>query len=218
MEIPLEKREQVNKYIVDKYTDVPEKVLEFERRAKSLPIPPHHIKPQFGKLLQVLVQAKGAKSILEIGTMWGYSTWWLYQSLAVDGKIVTLEKELKHYNLAKDFFSEMDMSRVDLRHCDALEELKKFQPEEFDFVFIDADKREYPGFFQLSKSLLKSGGMLVVDNVIFSSGWKGNTVADAVYDGRIKKAQELNSMLAESDDFIAVPIAIESGVMIATKK
>ncbi len=218
MEIPNEARERVNTYIQDNFTKVPDMVTQFEQRARALPIPPHHISPELGKLLQVFVSMKQAQSILEIGTMWGYSAWWMYQALGLTGTLITLEKELKHFNLAKAFFETLQMERVELRYTDALAELTTFSPNQFDFVFLDADKREYPRFLELIIPLLQPGGVLVVDNVIFSSAWKGKTVADDPDDERIQNARKLNSMLAEHPDFTAVPVAINSGIMVAVKQ
>ncbi len=217
MEIPLESRDKVNQYIRDTFIVVPNIVSEFEKKARALPIPPHHIKPDFGKLLQILVAATASKNILEIGTMWGYSAWWMHRGLVNKGSIITLEKELKHYTLAKEFFSAMHMNSALLHHVDALEYLTEFDGEPFDFVFIDADKREYPQFLELVTPLMKSGAMLVVDNIIFSSSWNNTTVADETDDERIQQAQKFNALLACSDEFIAVPIPVHSGIMIATK-
>lgn len=218
MEIPAEAREQINAYIQSTFTDVPAIVTQFEQRARALPIPPHHIQPELGKLLQVLVKMKQARAILEVGTMWGYSAWWMYQGLAETGTLITLEKELKHYTLAKAFFATLEMDRAEVRHTDALQELTQFSPQQFDFVFLDADKREYPRFLELIIPLLQPGGVLVVDNVIFSSSWKGKTVADDTDDERIQNARRLNTMLAEHPDFVAVPVAINSGIMVAVKR
>lgn len=217
MEIPAQSRDQINRYIRERFIDIPAIVTTFEQRARAMPIPPHHIMPELGKLLQILVSIKAAKSILEIGTMWGYSAWWMYQGLSRSGKLITLEKELKHYTLAKTFFAAADMERAEVRHVDALTELPSFSHEQFDFIFLDADKREYPRFFELLIPLLQPGGVLVVDNVIFSSSWKGNTVADDSDDERIQNAKRLNTMIANHPNFMAVPVAMNSGIMVATK-
>lgn len=231
MEIPCSKREAVNTYIREVFIDapglVPPIVREFEERARVLPIPPHHVSPEIGKMLQVLVRASGARRVLEIGTMWGYSAWWMSQGFDgfdADCAIVTLEKELKHYTLAREFFSAAGIAaHVDVRHCDALQELHAFAPQGadasgiFDFIFLDADKREYPVFFVLCLPLLRRGGLFVIDNVIFSSAWGDVTVADETEDPRISRAQECNRLVVKSEELIAVPLAIGSGVMLAVK-
>lgn len=221
MEIPDGAREQVNEYIRSHFAAVPEVVTRYEETALTIPIPPHHITAEIGKLIHVLARSVGARRVLEIGTMWGYSTWWLYTALPVDagfGAIVTLEKELKHFTLAQKFFAEMQMTdHVDLRHCDALEELGQLEPGSFDVVFLDADKREYPRLLELLQPLLRVGGLLIVDNIIYSSNWHGKTVADETDDERIVNAQRFNQMIANSCEWVGIPLAVRSGVMLALK-
>lgn len=218
MEIPLSSRDQVNQYIRKNFTAVPDKVLEYEEIAANMPIPPHHISPELGKLLMILVKSIKAKSVLEIGTMWGFSTWWLWQGLNEQGKIITLDKDLKHCNLAKQFLADMKMQeQVELRQVDALEELKNFENNQFDFIFLDADKKEYCRFYDLFKDLLQPGGMLVVDNAIFSSAWDDKTVADHTNKISIQKTQEFNKIISNSQEFTAVPVAVNSGILLALK-
>lgn len=221
MEIPDSARARVNTYIRKQFALVPPVVLEFEQRAAALPIPPHHITPEVGRFLEVLVRAIGARRVLEIGTMWGYSAWWLAQGLASGGTVTTLDKDLKHFNVATEFFAAAGLNdRVVSKHVNALDELQlpEYERGSFDFIFLDADKREYPAMYGLCVPLLRSGGLFVVDNVIYSSAWNGLTVADETEDQRIRHAAEFNRLVAESDELVGVPLAIRSGVMVAVKK
>lgn len=218
MEIPSSARERVNQYIRDVFTSVPPVVTDFEERARAMPIPPHHITPELGKFLQVMVSTIQARRVLEIGTMWGYSAWWLAQGLPAGGSIITLDKDLKHHTLAREFFTAAGLDdRITAKLVNALDELQLYTPGSFDLIFLDADKREYPALFQLCVPLLRSGGLFLVDNVIYSSAWDGKTVADETEDGRIRHAAEFNRLVAASPDLVAVPLAIRSGVMIALK-
>lgn len=123
-----------------------------------------------GKLLQVLACSVRAKSILEIGTLGGYSTIWLARALGVDGRVVTLEAEPKHAEVAQANVANAGLTdRVEVRLGLAIETLPKLEQEEagpFDFVFIDANKEEIPDYFAWALKLTRPGGLIVVDNVV----------------------------------------------------
>ena len=220
MEIPLNSRDQVNQYIRNNFIKIPETIRKYEKIAKDMPIPPHHISPELGKLLMILVKSVKAETVLEIGTMWGFSAWWLYQGIKNNktAKLITLDKDLKHFNLASKFFADMQMNeQVELRLIDALDELKIFKAKQFDFIFLDADKKEYPQFYQLLKDLIKPGGMLVVDNVIFSSAWKNKTVVNETENRSIKATQKFNKLISQDKSFVSIPVAVNSGIMVCYK-
>jgi len=130
-----------------------------------------------GKLLSLLARAVGAKRILEVGTLGGYSTVWLARGLAPGGRIVTLEYEPNHAavakaNIAREGFAEV----VDLRVGAGLDLLPQIAAEggaPFDFSFIDADKANNAAYFQWALKLSRPGALIVVDNVV-----RDGTVAD----------------------------------------
>lgn len=190
-------------------------VQDYVQRAKTLPIPPHHISSELGQLLQLLVRSINGKNILEIGTMWGYSTWWLNQGIAegaeghlenAEKKIVTIEKQLKHYNLAKEFFLEAWMSKVELRYGDALDEVPQFADASFDFIFVDADRAEYPNFFPELVRLLKPGGLVVVDNM--------TVLPDQI---NYQAVQDMRKLFEQHADFTTAVADIQAGVLLAVK-
>lgn len=214
---PIQKIDSINAYIQRDFAHEPDVLKEYAALARKDKIYPVEVTPDVGRLLELLVRAVRAKSILEIGTLWGYSAWWLYQGLTPHGRLISLEKHQKHFVFAQRFFASQKMD-VDLRHCDALEELQNFEPGSFDFVFIDADKAEYPQFLEKVTPLIASGGMLVTDNVLYSANWDGETTADSTENPRIQAARAFNDALASSSTWIALPLAIQQGVMIALKK
>lgn len=217
MLIPAGSREQVNRYIEQTFTNVPEVVHEFAIKAKQMGTPPHHVSPQLGKLLAILARSIKPKVILEIGTMWGYSAWWLAQGLATGGKVITYEKHLEHYRLAQEFIELMNLNNVEARYGDALLEFEQLEDNSVDMIFLDADKAEYPGYFKCSSRLLRSGGLFIADNIIYSSNWHTTTVADETDNTRIKAAQDFNLLFANNPEYMAVPVAIDSGIMVAIK-
>jgi predicted O-methyltransferase YrrM len=123
-----------------------------------------------GKLLEVLARVAGARRILEIGTLGGYSTLWLARALPPDGQIVTLELNPRHAEVARENLRNAGvLERIDLRVGAALDGLKalvKEAAEPFDFVFIDADKAGYPSYLEWALKLSRPGTTIVADNVV----------------------------------------------------
>lgn len=134
-----------------------------------------------GKMLQLLAMTLRARAILEIGTLGGYSTIWLARGMASGGRLVTLEKERKHAEVAKANIARAGFANVvDLRVGSALDLLPKLESEgrgPFDLVFIDADKPNIPSYFEWALKLSHSGTLIIVDNVV-----RDGDVADAESD------------------------------------
>ncbi|HUQ98065.1 MAG TPA: O-methyltransferase [Gemmatimonadaceae bacterium] len=123
-----------------------------------------------GKFLQIVAQMIQARSILEIGTLGGYSTIWLARGLVPGGRIVTLEVDPKHAEVARANFERAGLKDiVELRLGSALESLPQLSREEagpFDLIFIDADKQNIPAYFSWSLKLARPGTVIIVDNVV----------------------------------------------------
>jgi caffeoyl-CoA O-methyltransferase len=139
-------------------------------RAEAAGMPAIQISPLQGKVLQVLAAACGAKKILEIGALAGYSGLWLARALPADGRMITLEVSPKHAEVARQTFDDGGVGeRVEIRVGPALESLAGLQSEApFDLIFIDADKGNYPGYLEWAIRLSRPGTIIVADNVIRS--------------------------------------------------
>ncbi|HEY7897230.1 MAG TPA: O-methyltransferase [Gemmatimonadaceae bacterium] len=133
-------------------------------------MPAISVSPMQGKMLQVLATGLRARSILEIGTLGGYSTIWLARGMASGGRLITLEKERKHAEVARANIARAGFANVvELRIGSALESLPKLETEgrgPFDLIFIDADKPNIPSYFEWALKLSHSGTVIIVDNVI----------------------------------------------------
>ena len=133
-------------------------------------LPTIDVAPNQGKLLYFLARIQGARRILEIGTLGGYSTIWLARALPSDGTLVTLEVEAKHADVARANIERAGFSSiVQLRLGPALESLSELQKEgaqRFDLIFIDADKQNIPAYLEWSLRLSRSGTVIITDNVI----------------------------------------------------
>ena len=133
-------------------------------------LPSIAVAPHEGKLLMLLAQAIGARKILEIGTLGGYSTIWLARALPNEGQLITLEFDPKHADVARVNIARAGLaSVVELRIGRALDTLPKIEAEglgPFDLIFIDADKENYPDYLRWSLKLSRRGTLIVADNVV----------------------------------------------------
>ena len=160
----------VDHYLVEKLIPadpVLDKALESNQAAG---LPTIDVAPNQGKLLHLLARIQGARRILEIGTLGGYSTIWLARALPSDGNLVTLEVEAKHAEVARANIERAGLSSlVQLRLGPALESLLQLQKEgakPFDLIFIDADKQNIPAYLESSLRLSRPGTVIITDNVI----------------------------------------------------
>lgn len=133
-------------------------------------LPAISVSPNQGKFLQILAQIVGARSILEVGTLGGYSTIWLARGMGAKGHVITLEVDPKHAEVARLNFSRAGLQDVvELRIGNALETLPQLSAERrgpFDLIFIDADKENIPEYFDWALKLSHPGTLIVVDNVV----------------------------------------------------
>ena len=169
-------------------------------------IPSISVSANQGKFLQVLAKACGAKRILEIGTLAGYSTIWLARALPSDGKLISLEYDPKHASVAQ---KNIDMaglrSIVDIRVGKAIDLLPKLVAENvkpFDMIFIDADKPPYQEYFEWSLKLSRSGTLIIADNVLR----EGKVTDPNCSDEMVIGARRFNASLAANPKVTATII------------
>jgi predicted O-methyltransferase YrrM len=159
-------------------------------------LPPINVAPNQGKLLHLLARLQGARAILEIGTLGGYSTIWLARALPADGRLVTLEAEPRHAEVARANFRRAGLDRlIDLRVGRALDTLPRLAAEgggPFDLIFIDADKASTADYFSWALKLSRRGSVIIVDNVV-----RKGAVADAASsDASVQGIRRFNERLA----------------------
>jgi predicted O-methyltransferase YrrM len=145
---------------------------------------PHiHVAPNQGKLLHLLARMKGARRILEIGTLGGYSTIWLARALPPDGRLVTLEADARHAAVATKNIQRAGLAQMVEVHLgkanETLERMAAQRVPPFDFIFIDADKANYPAYLEWSIRLAQPGTVIVGDNVVRDGAVKDARSTDA---------------------------------------
>ncbi|MEU7579032.1 O-methyltransferase [Streptomyces sp. NPDC041068] len=155
------------------------------RDSDAAGLPHINVAPNQGKLLHLLAQIQGARRILEIGTLGGYSTIWLARALPADGSLVTLEYKPEHADVARGNLARAGLDRIaEVRVGPALDSLTVLgaehaaHPDPFDFVFIDADKANNAHYLEWAVELTRPGSLIVLDNVVRSGAVTDPTNTD----------------------------------------
>ncbi len=169
-------------------------------------LPEIQVSESQGKLLQLLVRMHGARRILELGTLGGYSTLWMAGGLPADGRLVTVEFEEKHAAVARTNIARAGLDKlVEIRVGPALDVLPQIAAEEpapFDFIFIDANKEDYPAYFTWALRLSRQGTVIIADNVVRQGG-----VLDPEHrDERVQAVRRLYDLIAAEPRVTATAI------------
>lgn len=210
-------------YLRDVFGAQDEQLQTLMPRAIAAGLPDIAVSADVGRLLMLLTSmtggGRGARVAVEVGTLAGYSSIWIARGLAPGGRLITIESEPRHTAFARREFEAAGLPAVEIRAGAGLDVLpvlaRELGPGSTDFVFLDAVKQEYPGYFTAIRPAIAPGGMLVADNVLGSGQWwidePGGRHADR--DG----VDRFNRMLAADPDFEAVAVPLREGVLIARR-
>ena len=160
----------VDEYVSDVLVQADPAIEAAMEAIEAAGLPPISVSPAMGKFLNLLTRIHRVRKVLEIGTLGGYSTLWMARGLQPDGRIVTLESDPKHAEVARANLARAGVGHlVDVRLGSALDILPRLEAEKaspFDLTFIDADKPSTPEYFAWALQLSRPGALIVVDNVI----------------------------------------------------
>jgi caffeoyl-CoA O-methyltransferase len=188
--------EAVDQYISDLFIPKDEALTAAEHSHKLENIPLINVSPNLGKLLHLFAKLAKAKKILEVGTLAGYSTIWMARALPEDGRLISLEIDPHHAEVARKNIDRAGLSsRVEIRVGKAIDLLPRLLNEKagpFDMIFIDADKPPYTEYFEWALKLSIPGTLIVADNVIRD----GKVLDPSHEDPMVKGAQRFNKALA----------------------
>jgi predicted O-methyltransferase YrrM len=194
----------VDRYIDDLFAREDEAIAAAVAGSRAAGLPDIQVSAGQGKLLYLLARMIGARRILELGTLGGYSTLWLARGLAPGGKLVTLEYEPRHARVAAASIARAGLAdTVEIDVGPALETLPgviERADAPFDLVFIDADKVNYPSYFTHIMRGVRSGSVLLADNVIRD----GKVLAPAAGDVSARAARDFNALVAADDRLEAI--------------
>ncbi|MBB1153823.1 MULTISPECIES: O-methyltransferase [Amycolatopsis] len=197
----------------------PEDTLLAELRTETAELPggtAMQVLPEEARFLALLVLLTGAERILEIGTFTGYSTLSMARALPANGRLVTCDLNPKWVKFAKPYWTRAGVAdRIEPRIGDAgttLDELAAEDP--FDLVFIDADKANYPKYYEKSADLLRPGGLIVLDNTLFL----GRVIDPSATDPDTNGIREANHLIREDDRMDICVLPLSDGVTLARRK
>jgi len=202
----LERWSKVDRYFVDLFVP-PDPALDAALAAGAAAgLPPHDVSPSQGKLLHLLARICGARTILEIGTLAGYSTIWLARALPPGGRLVTLEANPGHAEIARANLARAGLSgTVDVRVGPALGTLPGLAAEgrgPFDLIFIDADKANNPGYLEWALKLSRRGTLVIGDNTVRD----GTVVDPASTDPSVQGIRRFHELIAAEPRLSATAI------------
>ena len=188
-----------------------EVLVEMEQYATEHNIP--IVGPAVARVLQQLALMINARTVFELGSAIGYSTIWWAQAVGESGRVIYTDGDSKNVERARGYFARAGVTkRIELHTGDALEKLSE-QKHEFDIIFNDVDKEDYPRVLRLVAPRLRKGGLFVTDNVL----WSGR-VAEKNPDARTKAILEFNRKLYDSKEFYTTILPIRDGLAVAWKK
>ncbi|ACU06873.1 O-methyltransferase [Flavobacteriaceae bacterium 3519-10] len=207
--------QEMDRYLENHASAEPDILKRLRRETYQKTTQPHMISGyQQGRLLTIISKMLQPRNILEIGTFTGYATLCLAEGLATDGKITTLDINEELAYLPRKYFAESEFSQqIYFKLEDAKQYLVKTD-EIFDLVFIDADKENYVEYFKLIEPKLKSGSVVMFDNVL----WYGKVLEDSPKQKSTQKIKELNDLVAAHYDFENLILPLRDGVNLIRKK
>jgi caffeoyl-CoA O-methyltransferase len=209
-----ETRARLDAYVSELFVHEDEALKWITEEAVRQQLPAISVRPFEGKLLRMLVWMSGAKKVVEIGTLAGYSGVWLARALPPGGKLYTLEKSSKHATIARASFERAGVSEcVELLEGDGLELLAKLSPQApFDLIFIDADKARYADYMAWSATHVRAGGIVAAHNAFRV----GKVLEPQSDDDRLIDA--FNHALAKDTRFESLILAIGDGLAVGVRK
>jgi predicted O-methyltransferase YrrM len=205
--------ERLEQYVTELFAVEDPVLAAVRRRHADENLPPIHISPAEGKLLNVLLRATGAARVLELGALAGYSGIWLGRALPPHGRLTTIERDPRHAALARRAFAEAGLAeRVQLFDGVALDVLPTLVPG-FDAVFVDADKEPLPRYFEWAMRLLRRGGLLLCDNAFFH----GSVVDAADRSAPAEGVRAFNRLAAADPRLVATIVPERDGLLVGVK-
>ncbi|MBK1989637.1 class I SAM-dependent methyltransferase [Sphaerospermopsis aphanizomenoides BCCUSP55] len=205
-------------YLLSVSLKEPEVLTQLRQETAQLPMSRMQISPEQGQFMALLVKLIGAKKTLEVGVFTGYSSLVTALALPADGKIVACDVSEEFTSVAQRYWEKAGVrNKIDLHIAPALETLDNLlaagEAESFDFAFIDADKGNYENYYERSLQLIRPGGLITVDNVL----WSGRVADPEVQDNQTKKIRAFNQKLHEDSRITLSLVPIGDGLTLARK-
>lgn len=205
-------REACLRYVAEQFAPEDQLLRELRSAMAERGLPEIYISADEGRLLQVLLRAVGARRVVELGTLGGYSAIWMARALPEDGELISVEREAAYAQLARQYIKRAGLAdRVRVLEGEAariIAQLAERGP--YDAVFIDADKESYPLYLDWCLSNVRPGGLVIADNAFR----EGDVVNDDTDDPQVLGIQELNRRMARDERLTSIIVPTRDGVAI----
>ena len=206
-------------YLLENSLREPEILHQLRAETAKLPMSRMQIAPEQGQLMALLLKLIGAKKTLEIGVFTGYSTLVTALALPEDGKVIACDKDERYTAIAQKYWQQAKVEhKIDLRIAPAKETLEQLiasgQENSFDFAFVDADKRGYEYYYEQCLKLVRTGGLIAIDNVL----WSGRVANPEDTDKRTVAIREFNQKLHQDQRVTISLVPIADGLTLAMKR
>jgi caffeoyl-CoA O-methyltransferase len=211
--------ERSYRYLLNVGVREPEVAARLREETQKLPMAMMQISPDQGQFMQLLVQLVGARKTLEVGVFTGYSSLWVAWGLPKEGRIVACDVSEEYTSVARRYWHEAGVdNKIDLRLAPALKTLDELlgagEEGTFDFAFIDADKANYDNYYERSLKLLRVGGLIAIDNTI----WSGRVADESVADEDTVAIRALNKKLHGDERVTLSMLTVGDGLTLAFKR
>ena len=209
----------IYQYLLSVSIREPEVLINLRQETAKHPRNIMQISPEQGQFMALLVQLMGAKKALEIGVFTGYSSLVVALALPPEGKMVACDVSEEYTSIARHYWEQAGVAdKIDLRIAPAIATLDKLiaegETDTFDFAFIDADKSSYDDYYEKALKLIRPGGLIAIDNVL----WSGQVADSKIQDNRTKKIRALNEKIHKDERVTISMIPIGDGLTLARRK
>lgn len=211
--------DRLHNYLLSVSLREPAVLAQLRQETAQQPMSQMQIAPEQGQFMALLVQLMGAKKTLEVGVFTGYSSLVVALALPPDGQVIACDVSEDYTAIARRYWQQAGVShKIDLRIAPALETLDTLltqgQANTFDFAFIDADKSNYDNYYERALQLVRSGGLIAIDNVL----WSGRVADPEVQDTRTQHIRWLNQKLQRDERVTISVVPIADGLTLALKR
>jgi predicted O-methyltransferase YrrM len=199
-------------YIAGLFSAEDELLAALREEADRTGLPPIAISADEGRLLQVLLTSIGARRVLEVGTLGGYSAICMARALPPGARLLSIEIEEKHAAFARRYIDRAGLAdRIEVRVGRALDVLPSLDGERYDAIFLDADKEPLPTYLDWALRLVRPGGLIIADNAL----WGGRVYEQDETDDRTRAVREFNRRLASDPRVLGIIVPTHDGVAVA---
>jgi predicted O-methyltransferase YrrM len=211
--------DQLYRYMLDHSVHEPDVLQALRQETAQHPMAQMQIAPEQGQFMALLVQLMGVKKALEVGVFTGYSALRVALALPADGRLVACDVSEEYTTIARRYWQQAGVAdKIKLHLAPAVETLNHLlesgEAGTFDFAFIDADKTSYPTYYELALQLVRPGGLIAIDNVL----WSGRVADPDTQDNRTQTIRAFNDALYQDDRIVLSLVPIADGLTLAMKK